>query len=99
MLAAKASVEGVPPASDEIARVVPVLNTLRDLPSGYASREAVVPVHAALRPLSGRRASASAPSLPTGARSLISCSADIAAARGDSTRPGARAAYEALAAT
>jgi type VI secretion system protein ImpL len=43
--AAKASVEGVPPAqANDIAKVVPVLNALRDLPSGYASREAAVPL-------------------------------------------------------
>jgi len=43
--AAKGSVDGVPPAqAGDIAKVVPVLNALRDLPSGYASREAAVPV-------------------------------------------------------
>jgi type VI secretion system protein ImpL len=43
--AAKGSVEGVPPAqAGDIATVVPVLNALRDLPSGYASREAAIPV-------------------------------------------------------
>src|ERR1051325_8790265 len=43
--AAKGSVEGVPPAqAGDIAKVLPVLNALRDLPSGYASRDASVPV-------------------------------------------------------
>jgi len=43
--AAKASVEIVPPAqAGDIAKVLPVLNALRDLPSGYASRDASVPV-------------------------------------------------------
>src|SRR5262245_54280529 len=43
--AVKGSVEGVPPAqADDIAKVLPVLNALRDLPSGYASREASVPI-------------------------------------------------------
>jgi type VI secretion system protein ImpL len=38
-------VEGVPPAqAGDIAKVLPVLNALRDLPSGYASRDASVPV-------------------------------------------------------
>ena len=43
--AAKGSVEGVPPAqAGDIAKVLPVLNALRDLPSGYASRDASIPV-------------------------------------------------------
>jgi type VI secretion system protein ImpL len=43
--AARGSVEGVPPAqAGDIAKVLPVLNALRDLPSGYASRDASVPV-------------------------------------------------------
>jgi type VI secretion system protein ImpL len=43
--AAKGAVEGVPPAqAGDIARVIPVLNALRDLPSGYSSRDADVPV-------------------------------------------------------
>jgi len=43
--AAKGSVEGVPPAqAGDIAKVLPVLNALRDLPSGYSSREASIPV-------------------------------------------------------
>jgi type VI secretion system protein ImpL len=43
--AAKGSVEGVAPAqAGDIARVLPVLNALRDLPAGYASRDAAVPV-------------------------------------------------------
>ena len=43
--AVKGSVEGVPPAqAGDIAKVLPVLNALRDLPSGYASRDASIPV-------------------------------------------------------
>src|SRR3954463_4240111 len=45
VVAAKGSVGGVAPAqAGDIARVLPVLNALRDLPSGYASRDAAVPV-------------------------------------------------------
>jgi type VI secretion system protein ImpL len=43
--ASKGSVESVPPAqASDIAAVLPVLNGLRDLPSGYASRDAATPV-------------------------------------------------------
>ena len=43
--AAKGRVATVPPAqAADIAEVLPVLNELRDLPSGYASRDAAVPV-------------------------------------------------------
>jgi type VI secretion system protein ImpL len=43
--AAKGSVEALPPAqAADIAAVLPVLTGLRDLPSGYASRDAAVPV-------------------------------------------------------
>src|SRR5439155_5479740 len=39
--AGKGSIQAVPPAqAGDIAAVLPVLNGLRDLPSGYASREA-----------------------------------------------------------
>jgi type VI secretion system protein ImpL len=42
--AVKPSVEAVPPAqAADIAAVLPVLNALRELPSGYSSREAEVP--------------------------------------------------------
>ncbi len=43
--AVKDRVASVPPAkADDIAAVLPVLNALRDLPSGYASREGEVPL-------------------------------------------------------
>jgi type VI secretion system protein ImpL len=43
--AGKGSIQSVPPAqAGDIAAVLPVLNGLRDLPSGYASRAAAIPV-------------------------------------------------------
>jgi type VI secretion system protein ImpL len=42
--AGKGSIQAVPPAqAGDIAAVLPVLNGLRDLPSGYASRETAIP--------------------------------------------------------